>query len=111
MNVKQRDLVLIPVPFSDQTARKVRPAIVISNDRINNSSEDVLLVPVTSVLKDVPYSMPIVQESLSEGKLLVISRARADKIFTAEKSLIQMKIGALKPDVFSALKQEILKTI
>ncbi len=31
-NVKQRDLILLPIPFSDLTAKKRRPVIVISND-------------------------------------------------------------------------------
>jgi hypothetical protein len=28
-------LLLVPIPFSDPTSRKVRPAVVLSNDRYN----------------------------------------------------------------------------
>ena len=109
MNTRQCDVVLLPVPFSDQTARKVRPAIVVSNDGINAASDDVILIPLTSVIKDVPYSLIITQKSFAEGELIATSRARADKIFTAHKSIIRMKIGRIKPSVLAELKQEIMK--
>ena len=111
MNVKQGDIVLLPVPFSDQTSLKVRPAIIVSNDRINAASEDIILIPLTSVIKDAPYSILIVQNNLSEGELIVTSRARADKIFTAHKSLIKLKIGALKHSILTEIRQEIIKVI
>ena len=111
MNVKQCDVVLLPVPFSDQTARKVRPAIVVSNDNINVSSDDVILVPLTSVIKDVPYSVIVTQKSFAEGELIIPSRARADKIFTAHKSIIKMKIGKINSSVLTEIKQEIIKTV
>ena len=109
MNVKQCDVVLLPVPFSDQTARKVRPAIVVSNDSINASSEDVILVPLTSVLKDVPYSITITQKSFAEGKLIVPSRARADKLFTAHKSLVKMKIGKIELSVLAEITKTLMR--
>ena len=111
MNLHQRDLVLLPVPFSNQTLQKVRPAIVISNNEINSTTEDVMLIPLTSVLKDAPYSVLLTIESLIEGKLPVASRARADKVFTAHKSLIQRKLGVVKLEIFEAIRQEVIKAI
>ena len=37
------DIVLVPFPFSDQTATKKRPAVIISSDRYNNTSLILLL--------------------------------------------------------------------
>jgi|SRR3989338_1472992 len=111
MNVNRGDIVLLPVPFSDQSSRKVRPAIVISNDTINRMSEDIILVPLTSVLKEVPYSIIISQENLSEGKLITTSRARMDKVFTAHKSLIRMNIGTLKHDILRKIRQELIGAV
>lgn len=111
MNVRQRDLVLLPVPFSNQSSQKVRPAVVVSNDMLNTQSDDVILVPLTSVIKDAPYSVMISQNDLTNGRLVVESRARTDKIFTAEKSLITMKIGAVNQGILTAIKQGIIKSI
>ncbi len=107
MNVRQREIVILPVPFSDQTAHKARPAIVVSNDKINAISDDIILVPLTSVLKDAPYSVLVTDNDLSDGELVAPSRARADKIFTAHKSLIRVRIGSIKQDVFALIKKEI----
>ena len=37
--MEQQDLLLVPFPFSDQSGRKVRPVIVISNNEFNDYSE------------------------------------------------------------------------
>ena len=45
MNCSRNDVVLLPIPFSDLTSRKVRPAIVIGKQR-----SDVFVVPISSQL-------------------------------------------------------------
>ncbi|MDG7043262.1 MAG: type II toxin-antitoxin system PemK/MazF family toxin, partial [Nitrososphaerota archaeon] len=45
--LSQRDIVLLSFPFSDLKSSKVRPAIVMSNDGYNRSSEDFIAVPIT----------------------------------------------------------------
>ena len=111
MNPKQCDIVLLAVPFSDQTTQKVRPAVVVSNDFLNTTSEDIILVPLTSILKDDPYSVFIEQKDLSSGELLKPSRARADKIFTMHKSRIYMNIGIVREEILRAISQEIAKAV
>ena len=109
MNLKQRDMVLLPFPFSDLEGSKVRPAVVISNDEFNRKSFDVLMVPVTSVIKEESHSVLIEQKDLSSGKLLKKSRMRIDKIFNVEKNLVIMKIGLINRDTFDKIKKKILK--
>lgn len=111
MIVNQRDLVLISYPFSDLETRKVRPALVISNESFNKKSEDCIMVPLTTIIKEELYSVIINQEDLEEGKLLKTSRIRIDKIFSVEKSLVAMKIGKIKESVFGEVKREFLKLI
>jgi mRNA interferase MazF len=47
MSYKQGDIVFVPFPFSDDTGSKFRPAIVISNNRVNNSL-DIILAQITA---------------------------------------------------------------
>ena len=109
MNLRQKEIVLLPYPFSDLEGKKVRPALVISNDTFNDKSDDVIMIPLTSVLKQEQYSIIINQKDLSSGKLIKTSRIRADKIFSVEKSLAIMKIGVLSNAVFEKVKSKILK--
>ena len=49
MTIYERgDVVLVPFPFSDQSASKKRPAVIISSDRYNKLSSDVVIMAITS---------------------------------------------------------------
>ncbi len=109
MIFQQKELVLLPYPFSDQGGSKVRPAIIISNDNFNKRCEDCIMIPLTTVIKDEPFSLVINQDSLESGKLLKQSRVRIDKIFTIKKNLIIMKIGKINDKALERIKIEINK--
>ena len=107
MEIKQKDIVLLPYPFTDLKGKKIRPALVVSNDSVNSKSKDCIMLPLTSVIKDEPYSIAINQEDLSSGQLIKSSRIKIDKIFTVEKRLIVMKIGTLSHNTFEKVKEEL----
>ena len=109
MNVKQKEIILLPYPFTDLEGTKVRPTIIISNNPFNKKSADCIMIPLTTVMKEEPHSILINQEDLSSGKLLRPSRIRVDKIFTVEKRLIIMKIGAINSKTFKKIKLELNK--
>ena len=109
MQVNQKEVVLLPYPFSNLESTKVRPALVVSNNHFNKKSDDCIMAPLTTIIKSEPYSIVIEQETMSSGKLLKPSRIRADKIFCVEKNLITMKIGKLKDSSFEKIKEEIFK--
>jgi|SRR3989338_10600542 len=102
--MNQKDLVLVPFPFSNQKEGKIRPAIIISNNRYNNKNPDRIAVAVTSVIKTEPYSLFFTQDDLEGGHLLRPSRIRVDKIFTIEKSLIQHKVGTITDQKLTEIK-------
>jgi len=107
MIFQQKELVLLPYPFSNQDGSKVRPAVIVSNDTFNKKCEDCLMVPLTTVIKDEPFSLIINQNNLESGKLLKQSRIRIDKLFTIKKSLIMMKIGKINSEMLIKIKSEI----
>ena len=109
MIFQQKELVLLPYPFSDQAGSKVRPAVIVSNDNFNKRCEDCVMVPLTTVIKDEPFSYVINQDNLESGKLLKQSRVRIDKLFTVKKTLIMMKIGKINDKNLERIKSEIDK--
>jgi mRNA interferase MazF len=66
------------------------------------------MLPLTSVIKDEPYSIVINQDDLSSGQLIKSSRIKVDKIFTVEKRLIVMRIGTMSNNTFEKVKAELL---
>jgi mRNA interferase MazF len=109
MIINQKEIVLLPFPFSDLEGARVRPALVVSNDELNKKSEDCIMVPLTTVIKDEPYSVVINQKDLSSGKLLKSSRIRTDKIFSVKKDLVNIKLGIINNDLLEKVKIEIQK--
>lgn len=108
MKVEQREIVLIDYYFSDLKETKLRPAMVVSNNFLNSLSQDCLMIPLTTVLKNVFFSIEISQQDMVSGKLKKTSRARADKIFAMKKELIITKLGKVNESTFNLIKKEIV---
>ena len=107
MIVTQRDVVLLRFPFSDLHGPKVRPALVISNESYNSKSEDFIAVAITSNLRIRGYSIFLTNEDFERGKLIVNSKIKPDKIFSAHKKLVRMNIGRVK----SAVHEKVISSI
>ena len=96
--IEQGDLLLLPFPFSDQSGRKVRPVIVISNQQYNDHAEDVVVVGVTSNISKDRYTISLSNNNLREGKFIVPCCAKAENILKVDKELIIKKIGKVKAE-------------
>lgn len=55
---KQGDIIVVKFPFTDGSEFKKRPALIISNNRLN-STEDFLIVQITSKLHSDGLSINI----------------------------------------------------
>ena len=100
----QRDIVLLPFPFSDLKQSKVRPVIVLSNDKYNKKYSDIVVVPLTSNLQKTDYDMLITNKNLEKGNLIADSKVKVDRIFSVEKKLIKMNIGKIDKQTFSKIR-------
>jgi len=109
--LRQRDIVLIPIPFTDLASQKKRPAIIISSDTYNESNEDIVVVALTSNIEPREFSVMLTGNDLEDGALKVTSMVRVDKIYTLNKSIVIKTFGRVKPDILTKIKCTILKLI
>ena len=49
------DIVLVPFPFTDQSAVKKRPAVIVSSDTYNSKRPDIIIMAVTSQMQSASY--------------------------------------------------------
>ncbi len=104
MKPEQGDIVLIPVPFTDLSSQKRRPAIVISNDDHNLKSDDIVVVAMTSSLANRDYGFTITSDELAIGQLKRPSMVRVDKIYTLSKSIVVKVFGRVDPSVLDRIR-------
>lgn len=108
---RQGDIVLIPVPFSDLKNQKQRPVLIISGDSYNEMAEDIVVLAITSNLKDLKYSVMIESKDLTEGELKVTSTIRADKIYTLSKEIVRKSFGQVNTKVLENVQAKINELI
>ncbi len=105
--LKQRDIVLIPVPFTDLSSAKRRPVLVLSSDTHCQSPPDMLVAAITSHLTDSLPGVVINSTDMELGALPRQSLIRADKLYTLSQANIIKPYGRLNQasfeDVLEAL--------
>ncbi len=107
----QRDILIVPFPFSDLTSVRQRPVLVLSKKEYNEKCEDIITCGITSNLKDSKYSVLIDNSDLIEGNIPVKSRIKTDKLFTLEQSIIIKKMGRVNKETFSRVRKEFINLI
>ena len=85
MSCSRNEVVLLPIPFTDLTSRKVRPAIV-----IGRNGSDLFLVPISSQLANVDFQL----KAWKAAGLNVPCGVKA-QIATVEESLVLKVVGSL----------------
>lgn len=100
---KQRDIVLIPLPFSDLSSTKQRPVVVISNDDYNSKTEDIVVMAITSNIEHLEYELPVSTNNLEVGTLPRASCIRADKVYTLSQSIVVKTFGKIDQKTFEQL--------
>ncbi len=106
---KQGDIVVVKFPFTDGTEFKKRPALVISNARVNKT-KDYLLVQITSKYHDDGLTVSI-NDSDCLISLPLKSYIRVHKVFTVNQNLILSKVAQVSPRFFNQISNEIISLI
>ena len=108
---EQRDIVIVPFPFSDLSAVKHRPVLIISNNKDNKESEDIVTCGITSNLNNAKHSVLIENNNLELGYIPSKSRIKVDKLFTLDKSIIIKRVAKINNETLDKVKKEFINII
>ena len=108
---KQREIVLVPFPYTDLSTTKKRPVLIISNDAYNKNHEDVLVCVITSNQYKDDYSVDIENDNLEVGILPESSVIKVHKLFTIHKSKIIKKFSIVKSNYYGKVENLLIKII
>jgi len=103
------DVVLVPFPFTDQSAAKQRPGVIVSNAAYHQARRDVVLMAITSQLRGAAFGDILVQD-WQAAKLLKPSAIKPI-LATLEQGLVIKGLGKLSQRDQLALKQMIGKIL
>lgn len=98
------DIVLVPFPFTDQSATKRRPAVVVSSQAYNRERPDLIIMAVTSQLRPAAGIGEVTVREWQAAGLLKPSAIKP-VITTVERGLIIKRFGQLKDQDREALKR------
>jgi mRNA interferase MazF len=100
-------VVLVRFPFSDLSASKLRPAVVLAGvDR-----DDWILCQITSNPYADTRAVEIVDSDFESGNLMRTSYARPGKLFSANTSLMQRVAGRLTETKTTAVVDAVVDLI
>lgn len=97
-------VVLVRFPFSDLSASKLRPAVVLAFSGQN----ECILCQVTSNPYSDPRAIPLLEEAFESGSMYRPSFARPGKLFTASTSIMSKEAGVLDGRTFSRLLDAVI---
>ncbi|MFH1198163.1 MAG: type II toxin-antitoxin system PemK/MazF family toxin [bacterium] len=103
MKFNQREIVLVPFPYSDLSSTKKRPVLIVSNDKYNSEYDDVIVCVVTSNVFSDEFSIPLTDSDLEYGILPESSVVKTHKLFTIHKSKILKKFSYVSPEYYNKI--------
>lgn len=96
--------VLVRFPFSDLSASKLRPAVVLAGVE----RDDWILCQITSKSYADPRAVEIAESDFVSGNLMRTSYARPGKLFSANTSLMQRIVGNLTQPKLTAIVDAVI---
>ena len=92
-------VVLVAFPFTDLTATKVRPALVLSSENLHRARRDVILAAISSVVRGKdrdPATVVLLKgsEAFAGSGLRVTSAVDCGKLVTVQGALV-LRLGRL----------------
>lgn len=100
-------IIVLPFPFSDLSAAKKRPAVVVAT----LTGDDVICCQITSEARFDDYALTLNNSDFKEGSLPQTSMIRPNRLFTADRSIVLYTTGLLKENKTKEVEQMLVKIL
>lgn len=101
---EQKDIILIPFPYSDLTGAKQRPALIISNKKLNETDDRICCLITSNPTKQ---GILIKKDCFEKGKLPFKSWVKPQRIFTIDKRIIKKKLCTINKSFHKEVLEDI----
>ncbi|MSO77612.1 MAG: type II toxin-antitoxin system PemK/MazF family toxin [Alphaproteobacteria bacterium] len=103
------DVVLVPFPFSDRSAAKPRPALVLSAEKFNATDGHTILAMITRAVA-ISWQSDVSITDLATAGLNAPSVVRF-KLFTLNNDLVRRRIGMLAAADLAAIRRRLAELL
>ncbi len=100
----QRSIVLIPFPYSDLAGSKLRPALIISNEIVNNTSVRICCLVTSNESVD---GIKIEGGMFEKGGLPFSSWVKPHRLFTIHEKIIKKELCVVSISCFGVVKNKL----
>lgn len=91
--MKRGEIVILDYPFTDQSGRKRRPALVIQSDAIK--SPDTLIAAISTSAPLTPTRVPIDPSREAGSRLKLPCLVRCENLSTVDQKMVLSSVGYL----------------
>jgi len=108
-NFRKGKIVLIELPYSDESGSKLRLALVVSSDAYNQSSPDVVVAKITGSGYGSPFELPLSASMLKSGELNKPSFIDLGNIRAVDKKMVSRYIASVNEKTLKLCDEKIKK--
>lgn len=104
------EVVLVPFPFTDQSGAKKRPAVVVSSSGYNANRRDLVIMAITSQVRQPPgFGEALVNDWQAAG---LLKPSMLKPVFTTiEQGFVVRTMGTLAANDLRSLREAIAQII
>jgi mRNA-degrading endonuclease toxin of MazEF toxin-antitoxin module len=97
-------------PLDDPSAEKKRPALVVSNHAANLHSADIIIVPLSSVIRSQDSSQIVINDTVPFFRrtgLKVTSAIKCASLMAYPKSMVIARLGSVPQQLLDQVRERI----
>ncbi len=103
------DVVLVGFVFSDESGRKVRPAVVISSPAYQRARQEVIVAAITSNVRRRLFGDHLISEWKAAG--LLFPSTVTGILRTIKRTMIDRKLGSMPKSDMDAIDRELRRSL